>query len=147
MSDIDEDPIVFPQKPTTDGMLELLVAAVNGTKTQMSVTLSIPGGIITGLMISYGEWLRLVDERILRDSPNATGMLDMWIEQEAETRDDESHTLPNFVHLTGAGYVEWSGMSPNPDTDGLLWRGRLSEISGWSLGSFKNFSTEPSHAD
>lgn len=138
----------YPQKPTADGMLEVLVAVVNNTKSEMSMTLSIPGGVITGLLIGYREWLSRIEARIARDSPNAAGMFDAWAEQDDETQwgdeledSDVPRTMPNFVHLADANYVEWSGLIPNEDSEGLMWRGRLSEVSGWSLGSFKRFES------
>lgn len=134
-----------------DVILRALVGWVNDTKeTEMGVTLHVSGIIVSGTLISheaYWEAFRVLmrekgspDTQSLRETfaDAFTGAimgkdLDGNREPAAEDVEAGHYEPPHFIHLRDA--VIWApGAEPNlPKT---LWRGRLSHVSAWSIGTF-----------
>lgn len=117
--------------PMLDTFVELADAGLG-----VSLTLTLPGGVVTGMLVGRTQWLGL-----FREALTATGETGAAIGSQIEQAwlkrmDDEDTTLPyGFVHLQGAKFLLGSSQhSLVPHNEGLLWRGRLSEVSGWSLG-------------
>jgi hypothetical protein len=55
---------------------------------------------------------------------------------ETETGGEDDHEageLPGFIHLRDARVFAADGQSELP---GTLWRGRLDQVSDWSIGTF-----------
>lgn len=52
-------------------------------------------------------------------------------EQDAD--DDDQKQPPEFIHLRDARII--SGTQVTPTNDGIWWRGRISEVDGWFLGT------------
>jgi hypothetical protein len=44
----------------------------------------------------------------------------------------------DFLHLDDARFVYGLSLRPSPPLPGTLWRGRISEISGWAFGRYQN---------
>lgn len=117
-----------------DGMLAILVTIVNDNDSSMSVTLTLPGGPVTGTLIGYNEWLELSEAQ-------TPGFFAPYIESEtarrarvdAEGDDARSTDLPPFyLHLKNARY--FSGRLVPDSGNGFLWRGRISQVAAWSIG-------------
>ncbi len=51
--------------------------------------------------------------------------------------DDTAQPLPQFLHLIDAQYVS-PGQLGMPTNAGLVWRGRISSVSGFSLGMLQS---------
>ncbi len=49
-------------------------------------------------------------------------------------KDEDNPTPPAYIHLSEAKFFHPNG-NPIPSNEGVFWRGRISEISGFSLGS------------
>lgn len=113
-----------------DVILQSLVAGAHSSETaSIGITLTIPAGLITGSLIGATRWFREVGERHPEIADLATELV-----QEEEARELDEDSLWTYIHLrnarffTGGRFVEAG--------EGFHWRGRLSEVTGWSFGEF-----------
>lgn len=125
--------------PAVDAHLRMLVHLCNtaGPPTSMSMTLFIGSGVISGTLISYEEWL----DRWLRSMEAASKGLAQGVREGREEalaamaangEDPEAGgPLPHFAHLRDAKLFTGEQQLAVD-----LWRGRLSEITGWMSGSY-----------
>ena len=114
----------------SDFYLELLLGFVeNGS--EIPITLNVRGLIVSGIMISEKKYFSsfaggAVKERI--DELKASGKL-----QFLDDETDEEEEMHLYIHLKNAKFfgVGPHGVIPGGG-DGLLWRGRISSIDGYS---------------
>ena len=113
---------------------------------EFDVTLTVGGSIISGVLISgktYFEELAVMME----ENSNGAGDLsktlaDLWrpngavyaFEKPDDAPEDWSPPSIGYIHLRNARYF-LSGQ-PIPSAPGMLWRGKLSSVDGFSIGSF-----------
>jgi hypothetical protein len=134
-----------------DLILRILVGLVNDAKDMgMGVTLHVSGIIVSGTLISYEAYWEafrvLVRENGSPDTQpfreafadGFTGAImgkDLDGNRKPAAEDDEAgHPEPaNFIHLRDA--VIWAP-GAEPTLAKTLWRGRLSHVSAWSIGTF-----------
>lgn len=45
---------------------------------------------------------------------------------------------PTYIHLRHAKYWHPAASQGMPGNDGMLWRGRLSQVDGWSMGNYEH---------
>lgn len=128
--------LVEPGPQAPDLMLETFVKLAD-SGVEVALTLSVSGVVITGTLVGRRRWLSL-----FRQATERAGEMGALIGGHIEgawvkAMEDEDDTLPyGFLHLRDARYLQGSGQfNLVPQDGGLLWRGRLSEISGWSLGA------------
>jgi hypothetical protein len=138
-----------------DSMLSAFVGMANHIGLEFGVTLHVSGTIVSGTLISFGTYLKSVAESVrMMNAPQGgragpesfAAAFDRLSDQHqagiaeinSEASGDEDD-LPSgqpwdpYVHLRDA--VVWApGVEPTlPRT---LWRGRLSHVSAWSVGTF-----------
>jgi hypothetical protein len=136
-----------------DVILRILVGLVNDSKEmkmEMGVTLHVSGIIVSGLLISYETYWEafrvLVRENGSPDSQSfreafadaftaaITGKdLDGNAEPAPEGEETAQPASPMHIHLRDA--VIWAP-GVEPTLARTLWRGRLSHVSAWSIGTF-----------
>jgi hypothetical protein len=128
--------------PGEDWLLQDVVRFINRLEgISIGITLTMSGGIITGDLINIKEFFyeygKLWKEGFKR-IPEAGAMLDQqWREHGDETAKhikDANQVLFHYVHLKNARYMV--GSTAISEVGGMLWRGRLSQIGGFSIGSF-----------
>jgi hypothetical protein len=136
-----------------DDVLRFLVGVVNDSKdTEFSVgvTLHVSGTIVCGVLISYVTYWEAI-RASLRDtgSPVAQAFgdaftaailgteIDPGADQSDSAAEGEEATppLPSHIHLRDA--VVWAP-GVKPTLAKTLWRGRLSHVSAWSIGTFES---------
>jgi hypothetical protein len=138
----------FMSSAPRDWFLAELVRLANLTDSRFPVTLTISGGIVSGLLISGREYFSHFADDFAKfggDDPGHVASLREYIssygsvyesDKEDETTDDtERLRAPQFVHLASARFFA-PGQTPIPTNAGVLWRGNLDGISGFSLGAF-----------
>jgi hypothetical protein len=139
--------------PEKDLLLTALVYSLNKSndhESSISITLTIPGGVITGYAIGNQHWM---DEVGMLVGSQAQGMMDLfasWNQIMSDARgagedeeEDQSLLTTGYVHLKGARFVvDALGLRPPPLADGIHWRGRLTQVSGWALGAFGPVPTD-----
>lgn len=127
--------------PQHDPRLEALVHIVNSVENgDVGVTLFVNGCIVTGMLIGARMYLKeyarqwrgaMSDPEIAEEVERI--IIDQGEESIRKLEAQESPPRNAFIHLRNARYI--TGHVIAPQEGGLLWRGRLSEVSGWSLGA------------
>ena len=129
MTDVD------PSRP--DGLLQVLVSVANTTGVSMGVTVTVPGAVVSGLLVGHQIWVEKLTEAMTAAGETGEAMgrafrENLLLEPEPDEAGEDEKPLPLFVHLTEAHIMSGDSMH-GP----VLWRGRLSDVSGWSLGNFR----------
>ncbi|TRO20915.1 hypothetical protein EQ826_15295 [Ectopseudomonas mendocina] len=125
--------------PTAEGadwlLQNLILAAKAGV--EMPVTLTVTGVAISGFIVSGQRYLDL-----LNDQYSGLGTQDgkdfgqyMLEYKDALLLDDAEGAGPYYIHLRDAAYV--SGAAQLPGARGMIWRGKVGDVSGFSLGAIK----------
>jgi hypothetical protein len=120
-----------------DSFLRGFAKAAQKTDFSMSITLGVRGAIVTGMLIGRDKWLEELSAALSAAGEVGQGLGDGLREgfREADLQQPaDQEVFYGFLHLKDAQYV-LGGSSFAPTTAGFLWRGRISEISAWSLGS------------
>ncbi|WP_199428810.1 hypothetical protein [Qaidamihabitans albus] len=120
-----------------DFLLQAFVDAVNQADDfTIAVTLSVPGGVVTGELITARRWMNEVANSVdTGDSAAAALVADVYREQATLYGSQRAQQNPlrgdvSYIHLRDARWVTGNGgVGP-----GLYWRGLLNEVAGWSLG-------------
>ncbi|MGF1497080.1 MAG: gas vesicle accessory protein GvpU [Elainellaceae cyanobacterium] len=127
-----------------DRLLQAVAAIPEKTSIQLSLTLNVSGLIVSGQLISRQTYFRQITDMI-HDSDAGDYVkesLDEFIGQVGhEIEGDEVHSngvsLPTYIHLKNAQMYPSNGRGMPSNTD-ALWRGRISEISGFSFGAISH---------
>ena len=116
-----------------DPLLALFARLVSDTDAEIHVTLAVGGGVVTGALISQVKWMRLSAESMNATVPGS-GVIPDELGKMLVAETSEG-TPPEYLHLRDARYISPSGMMP--ERPQMLWRGRISQVAGWSWGSFQ----------
>ena len=121
-----------------DNMLADLVEAAEEKGEGGAVTLTVGGVLVTGNMVSRRRWADAHDERwpeLGRLTARWREGWDQYDELWDPYRATRTPVYVAMIHLTDARIVTPSGEMPAGEArQGMLWRGRLSEVQGWCLG-------------
>ncbi len=128
-----------------DPLLAILVEAANKFDADIGLTLYVSGTVISGILVSgkrffelMADWLTAEGAQGLADSL-ARPIAEMFSTPSTEPGDEEPADLSAvYIHLREARVFASGSDKPLPET---LWRGRLSHVSGWSLGTMKASQT------
>lgn len=115
-----------------DPLLSLFARLVSDTDAEIHMTLAVGGGVVTGALISQVKWLRLSAETMNATVPGSGVIPDELGKMVTETAKGTPH---EYLHLKDARYISPTGAMP--ERPQMLWRGRISQVAGWSWGSFQ----------
>lgn len=125
----------------SDWLLEILVNIVNKSKSEIGITLQVGGFLVSGLLVSRAQYFdgfasdfssAFPDQEAAEDIRNS---FSKFGQDQSEEGEENSNSLPPaYIHLKKARFF-MNGSKPIPDNQGIWWRGRLSEVSGFFLGS------------
>lgn len=123
-----------------DWFLQNLVELTNGSLS-IGITLNVSGTLISGNLIGGKEYFNLFGENFASgfDDKFAKDIKDKYSQFGAiyDVDDSKEQPKPSYIHLKDAKfYGVGIGGNPIPTNQGILWRGRISEVSGFSLGIF-----------
>ena len=124
-----------------DWHLQMLVEDANDFGVEVPITLFVPGAVVAGVLTSGKVYFELFADRFSAGWPaDGRGRLreSMASPGEAYPRlapGEKSVRLhpAQFIHLRDARIVDVAGRGP-AQGDGLLWRGRLATVAGYSFG-------------
>jgi hypothetical protein len=132
-----------------DWFLAQLIWLADNVGLEQSVTLSVRGTIITGLLISGREYFKDLGDDIrkranvhLEDKDAIRNLLaDLYsqgsqhypVRPSPETEpDSEPKPFPTYIHLRASKMLGPNGFTI--PIEGALWRGKLSAVDGFSIG-------------
>lgn len=139
----EEDP---PQTPEDDGpapefdpLLRLTVAIFNRLDgSGMGITLSVKGQLVSGILVSTREYYEGMAEEF-RQASGQGGLNEVLAEQFDQiatmAKEDQEKVPPPLafhIHLKEARIL--SGGQLVPKNRPVWWRGRISQVDGFSLG-------------
>lgn len=122
-----------------DPFLVKLVNIVHSNELTFSVTLTTTGGVITGTLISTKEYFDRFSNAFAEAWPGGpseevrSGFAAWGEHRGSELAAAEGGDDP-FIHLKNARFVDGSGAVPS-GAEGILWRGKLEEVVGFTLGA------------
>lgn len=115
------------------------VVEISNTGVPVPVTLTTAAGLVTGVTISGAEYLDLLKLELTK---NWSGdMRDAYSEVVEQWKadiypkkpiDEAEGSSPSFIHLKEARLVNAGTVVPG--NRGMLWRGRLSSVIGFTVG-------------
>lgn len=131
---------------TPDEILAMLCNATNSTEEGgFPIVLHVSGLLVSGTMISGNKYFNLLADVISQDEPksgNPENVSDVFREMAStyypKNEDPATKIIPVYIHLQDAAI--WTPGVKDP-IKAALWRGRLSQVSAWSLG---NLTATPS---
>jgi len=139
------------QNAPRDWLLETLVNLANQFELGIPITLIVQGAVITGQLIGVkqyfteygsvlGQGFRGLSEeiaasvqRIFTDTGDQS-LVSLRDRNQQDTEESEPES-PTYIHLKDTKFV--FGSSLTPEGNGVLWRGRISEVVGFSLGTLE----------
>jgi hypothetical protein len=113
-----------------DALLKELVMHAQGhPDARQGLVLDLHGVRISGLLVGRDVWMDLFAEQ----SPGLAGMLGEDFKFGTDMSTDRNQR-DEFIHMINARSVDGAGGIPSIGLDGVMWRGRLASVDGWSLG-------------
>ena len=138
-----------PQEPTQqtfnqpDWFLQALVNMANSGNFTMGITLQVSGFLVSGELISgptYFEGFATDFVSPMRDRTEAEKIRKTLSDcGELYKTDTLNVPLPAYIHLKQARFFNTAG-NPIPGNRGVWWRGRISEVGGFVLGTLSHHS-------
>jgi hypothetical protein len=123
-----------------DWFLGSLVNAANANDTEIGITLLTGGFLVSGLLVGGAKYFEACgqdfDDAFPADQDSKESLRQVFSVSGEIYKQDETTTLapPGYIHLKQARFYSTNGM-PIPGNRVVWWRGRLTEISGFSPGS------------
>jgi hypothetical protein len=150
-SDSDEHVGAFTMGPTKGNqngdwaLVDLVMLCALGN--EMGITLTVGGTVISGQLISAEKYFSEMAELISDAETGGSGSSTVNALEYAWTAFAKLHGRPDdvenwsppidgFIHLRGAQIRSSHGGFP--DRPGMLWRGRMTDVSGWALGTLNS---------
>lgn len=138
---VELDTAAMHDKSAVDPILASLVEIATMNEASFGVTLALPGSVLTGIVIGVREYFRLFAaqwEAVDTSEEIVKGYLaigEASYNRYVAEKDKPVHEriYPPFLHLKDARYVMGAHLVPHAGP--MLWRGLLSEVKGFSLGS------------
>lgn len=139
-SSFEEATLQYQRQGMPDWALLKFVDIANRTQAGMTMTLYLGGSVVTGILIGGREYFEMLGQQIapaLGKSPEeGKELYRELVDQHYPSMDEENEEgpPPSFVHMKGARVISPTGSMPS---EGMLWRGRLSRVDGFSIGTLR----------
>jgi hypothetical protein len=131
-----------------DWLLVQLTNLANEFQLEFGITLNVGGNLVSGTMISGKTYLKEMADLIeahTKSKPKDSQafeqiMIDFfknWIpyyDNQSENTENAFSRVPRYIHMRNAQTVMGGG-TVVPSKGGILWRGRISAVDGFSFGS------------
>ena len=127
-----------------DWYLQNLVSAVNNSNLEFGITLYVDGAILSGLLVSGRKYFETFANEFSDAYPGDTEgkeNIRQAFASNASIYDregsEDDRPPPQFIHLMNSRCFSPGGQ-PLPNNRGVLWRGKINAVSGFSLGSLSS---------
>ena len=128
-----------------DWFLECLVTTVNNTGLEIGITLQMDGFLVSGFLVNGGKYFEGFSSEFVTETAAHFGAgealesiqsaFSTYANMYAPKEGDEAAVdTANYIHLQDARFFNTSG-APIPNNRGMWWRGRISEVNGFILGT------------
>jgi len=126
-----------------DWFLENLVNTVNSSDIEIGITLQMDGFLVSGHIVNGRKYFDGFSGEFISETSVAFGNREALenirqaFDKYASLYDSEESSDDNgasFIHLQDARFFNTNG-APIPNNRGMWWRGRISEVSGFILGT------------
>lgn len=125
-----------------DWYLQRLVSIVNDNPSlQFGLTLHLEGVIVSGSLVSGKKYFEMFAQEFADSYPGNDEIKEsirQALASPASIYDKQDTEVeappPHFIHLVNARSFA-PGNSPLPSNRGVLWRGKINAVSGFSLGT------------
>ena len=139
---------VITTKADNDWLLENIVQFLVNNGVSIGLTLTFGGTTISGMAISGEAFFgKLADSVKTAKGPSEPSFLNFLSEHFAAYKEvyqkpvdaSEDYVGPKaaYIHLENA-YIIAPGQIAMPGSPGMLWRGKISDVSGFSLGNISS---------
>lgn len=122
--------------PAVDWYLQSIVNLADYAGLEMDITLTVSGSEISGKLIGGKKYFTTFAEQMAAGWPEEGRQYirDAFGHHAGNYETGDENSPPaQFIHLEGARFISPNGNIPSDK--GMLWRGKLSAVSGFSLGS------------
>lgn len=120
----------------TDWFLQQLASWANSMSIEFGITLNTPSGIVSGTVISHQKYFIAFADSFAGAWPGESKekLRELIAGHGKPLSEEEESANPfiNYIHLKDA-QIYAPGQNPIPQK-GILWRGKISAISGFNLG-------------
>jgi hypothetical protein len=115
---------------------------------ELGMTLLVSGFLISGKMVGGGKYVEgfandfasgFVDQTLAENVRRSFSQYGEIYKADAAQPDtaDPPPDSPTYIHMKDARFFNTAG-SPIPANRGVWWRGRLSEVSGFMMGTLES---------
>ncbi|MEU6135855.1 hypothetical protein [Nocardioides sp. NPDC047086] len=135
-----EEPEPTDQRPDLpleggDDVLRILVSIANKHALNMGITLNLGGSLVSGTLVSLKTYSGGVADSIRaangHEDVNAA-LARLFEDLGGDAEDETEPPPPRHIHLRDARLIAPNGgLGPSSP----WWRGRISAVSGWTMGS------------
>jgi len=133
-----------------DWFLQNLVSLVNTTPLEVGITLNVSGSLISGVLIGGKKYFELFAKEIsdnfpIEDGPDGLKSRELLYDAYAQFGDIynissedkiNKNSPPQYIHLLNSRNYSADGAIPS--NLGVLWRGKINAVSGFSLGQLSS---------
>lgn len=124
-----------------DWYLQRLVALANETGLEIGITLTVGGGVVSGTLISGKKYFEKFAKEFSaawpgegkQDIESSFSKFGAIYDKSESEQDKPANPSPQYIHLADARVFH--GREMLPSSVGVMWRGKINAISGFSLGS------------
>ncbi len=125
-----------------DWFLQTIVRIVNEGDSEIGVTLTLGGTVISGLLVGGAKYFEAFGNEFasaFKEPEIAANIYSAFsshskIYEKKESESEAEEVLPPiYIHLKNAKFFHNSGPA-FPTNRGIWWRGRLSSVDGFALG-------------
>ncbi|WP_174615706.1 gas vesicle accessory protein GvpU [Virgibacillus ihumii] len=115
-----------------DNVLEHFVMAANKYEFELDISLVIHGIIVTGTLISAGDYFENISKSF-EDGSEVSHKLSKQLSKAGEAVESGNHSDVHYIHLKNTR-IYCGDSKPTPSKGKILWRGKLSEVDSFFLG-------------
>lgn len=129
----DASPPSLAHPPVYDYHLHVLSNfAQDNPGFSVSVTLDVQGVVISGELVGRNDWFDELDRRYGETAGAVTKALKELGQWEEDEDSDEPEREDYWIHIKDA---HRDSVTARPaEFDGMMWRGKIASIDGWSIG-------------
>jgi hypothetical protein len=140
--------------PERDWLLSILIATANRVPLSFGITLNVPGGLVSGTVVSGNEFFHGVAAemskvgeageelaKVMREIAVSRYPMTQLQPPDEREEDDAEPELDTDPGYKGVGYIHlkdariYSASQPIPGDRGVWWRGKLGDVAGFCFGT------------